>query len=80
MTLDELKALDKPILVPKDVAPFMGCDPYSITLQARANPEKLGFPVCVIGTRTKIPKDAFIRWYEGMNTSKEGNSDDETHT
>lgn len=77
MTLDELKALDKPMLAPTDVAQFMRCEAYSITLQARANPEKLGFPVCVIGTRTKIPKDAFIRWYEGMNTSKEGNSDGE---
>lgn len=65
MTFDELKALDKPILVPKDVAPFLCCNPYTITLQARENPEKLGFPVSVIGTRTKIPKDAFIRWYEG---------------
>lgn len=65
MTLDELKTLDKPILVPKDVAPFLCCDPYTITLQAREAPEKLGFPVSVIGKRTKIPKDAFIRWYEG---------------
>lgn len=78
--IDELKALDKPVLVPKDIAPLLGCTPYGITLQAREEPEKLGFPVCVIGTRTKIPKDAFIRWYEGLNTSKEENSDDETHT
>lgn len=71
MTLDELKALDKPILVPKDIAPFLRCDPYTITLQAREDPDKLGFPVCVIGTRTKIPKDAFIRWYEGKGEETE---------
>lgn len=70
--IDELKALDKPMLVPKDVAPFLGCDPYSITLQARKDPSKLGFPVMVLGTRTKIPKAAFIRWAEGEQDQKCG--------
>lgn len=65
-TLAEIKSLDKEFLTPKDVCGFLGCDPYNITLQARDDPAKLGFPVVVIGTRTKIPKNAFINFFEGV--------------
>ena len=57
---------NKPFLVPTDVAAFIGCNPYSINLQAQYKPEKLGFPVIVLGRRVKIPRDGFIRWYKGM--------------
>lgn len=65
MTLDDIKALDKPFLVPTDVAPYLGVDPYSINVQAKQDASKLGFPVIVIGTRVKIPKEAFIRFVTG---------------
>lgn len=65
MTLEEIKAMDREMLTPAIVAKVIGCDPYGITLQARQCPEALGFPVVVIGNRTKIPRRAFIKFMEG---------------
>ena len=65
MTLDELRTSDSPVLIPKDIAPLLGCDPYAITRQAKECPEKLGFPVCVVGRRVKIPRAAFLKWFTG---------------
>ena len=65
MTLDEIKACDKPTLTPAEVAEVLGCDPQDIRVQARMAPERLGFNVAVIGTRVKVPRLAFIRWMEG---------------
>lgn len=61
-TLQEIESCGKDILSPADVAPFLGCDPYNITLQAKSNPALLGFPVIVIGTRTRIPREGFVRF------------------
>jgi len=65
MTLTEIKASDKPMLTPADVAPVLGCDPQDIRVAARQRPDLLGFNFTVIGTRVKIPRVAFIRWVEG---------------
>jgi hypothetical protein len=65
MTLDELRKCHDGFLTPKQVAPLIGCDPYSINLQARKDPAKLGFPVTVMGCRVRIPRLAFIRFVEG---------------
>ena len=64
-TLDEIKAMDRDMVTPAVVAGVVGCDPYYISVQAKEDPAALGFPVCVVGTRTKIPRLAFIRWVEG---------------
>lgn len=61
MTLEEIKSSDKVFLIPKDIAPILGCDAYSISLMARDCPERLGFPVVRIKTRTKIPRIPFLR-------------------
>lgn len=71
MTLDELRASEKDFLTPSDVAEVLGCMPYSINLQCKDDPSKLGFPVCVLGTRVKIPRAGFLRWMEG-NDKEEG--------
>ena len=65
MTLADLDALDQEFLTPAQVAPLLGCQPYSINVQARDSPHRLGFPVCVLGSRVKIPRIAFIRWMRG---------------
>lgn len=72
MTLDELKAMDTPVITPKIAAQFLKCDPYWISLMARDNPEKLGFNVSRIGTRTKIPRLAFIKFLEGGGGETDG--------
>lgn len=65
MTLSEIKASDKLMLTPADVAPVLGCDPQDIRVAARQRPDLLGFNFSVIGSRVKIPRLAFIRWVEG---------------
>ena len=65
MTLDDLKRLDREFLTPAQVAEILNCSAHGIRIWARQQPEQLGFPVCVIGSRTKIPRRAFIAWMEG---------------
>lgn len=65
-TLQEIENCGKDILSPTDVAGFLGCEPYSITLQAREDPRMLGFPVIVMGSRTRIPREGFVRFCRAM--------------
>lgn len=64
--LDELEKIERDFLIPKDVAPVLGVDPYNINIQAKQDiargTNSLGFPVIVIGSRVKIPKLPFIRF------------------
>lgn len=62
MTLTEIKASEKTMLTPADVAPVLGCDPHSIRVQAHAYPESLGFPVVLLGRRTLIPRRPFLEF------------------
>lgn len=66
MTLEDIKVMDREMLTPTIVAKVIGCNPYYITLQARKDPQKLGFPVHVHGNRTLVPRRGFIRWMEGL--------------
>ena len=71
LTLDDVKAMTQEMLTPAIVAKVIHCDPYYITLQAKADPDALGFPVSVCGSRTRIPRRAFIRWMEGGEAKNE---------
>ena len=62
MTLDDLKRIDREFLTPAQVAEVLGCDPQGIRVWARQRPEGLGFPVCLVGSRIKIPKVPFLRF------------------
>lgn len=66
MTLAEIAAYEREFLTPAEVAPLLGTDPQSIRVAARKNPERLGFPVVVIGSRTKIPRLPLLRHF-GVN-------------
>lgn len=61
---ERIKTSDKDPLFPADVAGVLGVGQYSITLQARKDPTTLGFPVRIIGTRTQIPRFAFMNYCE----------------
>lgn len=65
MTLDDLKRVDRDWLLAREVAPILGTDPHSIRVWAHQRPESMGFPVCVIGSRVRIPKKPFIEFMEG---------------
>lgn len=65
MTLQEIRASDKVMLGPAEVCEVLGCKAYSINVQAKEDPKRLGFPVSIIGTRVRIPRVAFLKWLEG---------------
>ena len=69
MTLEQMRKSEKIFLVPEEVAEVLGCKPYSINLQAKADPEKLGFPVCLMGASVRIPRMAFIHWIQYGNAA-----------
>lgn len=62
MTLDEIRASDKAVLTPAEIAPVLGVNPQSIRV---ADPVDLGFPVIKLGTRTLIPRVPFLAVMEG---------------
>lgn len=66
-TLEDLKELDKEVtcLTPEHVAGVMGVSAQWIRVVARSHPERLGFPVCCMGSRVYIPVQGFINWMEG---------------
>lgn len=66
MTYDEILHSEKDYLTSADIAGVLHCDPYKLTLQARTDPIKLGFPVVIVGKRVRYPRKAFIRFWEGM--------------
>ncbi len=62
MTVEEMKQSDKRILTPEEVAQVCECDPAKIRETAKVNPQLLGFPVSVIGTRVKIWRIPFLKY------------------
>ena len=62
MTLEDMIRSEKPFITPQDVADVLQCSAQIIRIQARDNPEALGFPVIRIGARTKIPTKACIQF------------------
>lgn len=65
MTLTEIVNSTKEALTPADVAEVLGCEPYSISVQVREDKQNgvnsFPFPTIRIGTRTKIPRRAFLK-------------------
>ena len=65
MTLNDIEKLDKEMLVPVDIAPILGCTPYTINLATRDGKNPFPFPIIRIGTRVRIPKQPFIKAMRG---------------
>ena len=65
LTLNDIRAMDQETITPAVAAQVIGCDPNYIRVAARQAPHLLGFPIIRIGSRTKIPRMAFIRYMEG---------------
>ena len=66
-TLQEIENCGKNMLVPTDVAEYLGCEPYSINRAAKDAPGLLGFPVIVMGSRVRIPREGFVRYCRAMD-------------
>lgn len=65
VTLEEIEALDKDILVPADIAPYLGCMPYSINVATRDGRNPFPFPIIRMGNRVRIPKAPFLKAMRG---------------
>lgn len=65
-TLQEIEACGKEVLIPDDVAGYLGCHPHNLRIAAHQAPELLGFPFTIIGTRMKIPREGFVQWAKGI--------------
>lgn len=61
MTLNEIKSSEKVFLNASDISEVLGCDPNYIRWMAHNEPEKLGFPVLVIKSRTRINRKLFLQ-------------------
>ena len=64
MTLEQLEMLDKEMLIPKDIAPILGFNPYAINVAVK-NGNPFPFPVIRMGSRVRIPKKPFIKAMRG---------------
>ena len=67
MTLDDVRSMTDAVITPAVAGRVLGCDPAYIRVAAREDPGALGFLVILIGSRVKIPREAFVRFLEGKN-------------
>jgi len=67
MTLAELESLPKEVLTPADIAPILGCAPYSINVATQNGNNPFPFPIIRMGRRVRIPKMPFIKAMRGEN-------------
>ena len=65
LTLADIEALDKEMLVPADIAPYLGCSPYTINVCTENGQNPFPFPVIRMGRRVRIPKGPFIKAMRG---------------
>ena len=63
--LADLSSIDRDFLKPEEVAQILHCRVQHLRVAAHCYPEQLGFPVCIIGRRVKIPKKPFISFMAG---------------
>ena len=63
--LDRIAALPKEMLVPTDIAGYLGCNPYTINVATRDGKNPFPFPVIRMGTRVRIPKIPFLKAMRG---------------
>ena len=62
MTLQELKDTKPLFVTADDLKEILEVNPANLRSQTQSDPQKLGFPVIVIGTRVKIPVKPFLRF------------------
>lgn len=65
VTLEQIEALDKDMLVPTDIAPYLGCCAYTINIVTENGKNPFPFPVIRLGRRVKIPKVPFLKAMRG---------------
>lgn len=72
MTITDIKAMPRTYLTTADIGTLIGIRPDTLLYQARTDPSRLGFPVCVAGDTVRIPKWAFLDWLLGSHCHEPG--------
>ena len=62
MTLEEIRRGEKLFLTADEISETCGSSPQTIRVQAQQNPQSLGFPVSVIGSRVRIPRLPYLHF------------------
>lgn len=62
--IEAVRNSPKVFLTPAEVGRLLGWDAQYIRITARRSPKKLPFPVLVHGSRTQIPRDGFLAWWD----------------
>lgn len=62
ITIKDVEKMDCLTITPAIAGEVLGIDPQNVRLQARNNPQRLGFPVICYGSRVKIPREPFVRF------------------
>lgn len=65
MSLEDIERLPSEMLTPEQVASVLEMNAHTIRVQAGQDPDAFGFPVMVVGTRVKIPKQPFLLYMRG---------------
>ena len=65
MTMAEIRQCEKDCLTPADIADVLGSDQQTIRETAKQHPERIRYPFTFVGSRMKIPRPGFIRWFDG---------------
>lgn len=60
--LSQIESVEEAWLDTDEVAKFLNTTPNTLRKQARQDPRSLGFPVCILGSSIRIPKDGFLFW------------------
>ena len=66
-TISDLESIPRDYLKVSEVCSVIHTKPETFRGQAHQAPQKIGFPVIVIGSRIKIPKIPFIKFMRGEN-------------
>ena len=67
VTIQEIREMPRTYLTANDIGTLIGIRPDNLLWQARQDPSRLGFPVCVAGDTVRIPKFAFLDWLLGSS-------------
>lgn len=63
--LQDLRDMEDDVITPAIAGDVLGCTGFLLGRMCHDEPEKVQFPFICIGNKTIIPRDGFIRWFEG---------------
>lgn len=63
--LQDLRDMEDDVITPAIAGDVLGCTGFLLGRKCQENPGSVQFPFICIGNKTIIPREGFIRWFEG---------------